>query len=102
MAKKQALTAEKIVRLLETRRKELRQLGVQRIGLFGSFVKGRPGEKSDLDFLVSMREPTFDQYMDLKFLLEKMFGRRADVVLESALKPALRGIKAEARYAKGF
>jgi len=39
--------------------------------------------------------------MDLKFLLEKMFGKRVDLVSEDSLKPALRYVKKEALYAAG-
>jgi predicted nucleotidyltransferase len=59
-------------------------------------------EDSDIDVLVRFSESakTFDNYMDLKFHLERMFpGRRIDLVLESTLKPSLReGILSETLY----
>ena len=87
---------------LRSRLEELNRYGVERIGVFGSYATGTMREDSDLDVLVRFRESarTFDNYMDLKFLLERMFpGRRIDLVLESTLKPSLRaGILSETLY----
>ena len=46
--------------------------------------------------------PTFDNFMGLKFLLERVFRRKVDPVIEEDLKPALRYVKTEAAYAKGL
>lgn len=48
------------------------------------------------------KEPTFDNYMDLKFMLEGLFHRKVDLVAESNLKPAMIHVKEEAFYAKGL
>jgi len=37
--------------------------------------------------------------MELKFLLERLFRRKVDLVVEDSLKPALRYVKKEAVYA---
>jgi len=37
-------------------------------------------------------QKTFDNYMDLKFYLEDLFGREVDLVTERALKPQLKDI----------
>ncbi|AFV22937.1 nucleotidyltransferase [Methanolobus psychrophilus R15] len=43
---------------------------------------------------------TFDNYMELKFYLENIFGRKVDLVIETAIKPILReAILKEAVYA---
>lgn len=66
--------------------------GVRRIGLFGSFARGGAGPGSDVDVLVEFTDPfvTFDRYMDLKFFLEDLFGRRVDLVIRRTLKPRIR------------
>ncbi|MFH1107255.1 MAG: nucleotidyltransferase family protein [Candidatus Micrarchaeota archaeon] len=79
---------------------QLRRLSVSRIGLFGSFAHGNASANSDLDFLVSFKQPTFDNYMDLKELLQNRFGRKVDLVTEESLKPSLRHVKEEAAYAE--
>lgn len=94
------LTPQKIIKTLEKHKKEISQHGVKKIGLFGSFLKGKQHKKSDLDFLVVFDKPDFGKYMDLKFMLEKLFGRKVDLVTEKSIKPALKYIKEEALYAK--
>lgn len=70
------------------------KFGVKRIGIFGSFARGEEREDSDLDVLVVFEEgqKTFDNYMELKFYLEDLFGREVDLVTEKALKPQLKDI----------
>lgn len=92
------LTPNKIVQLLEQHKQDLRRFGVKKIGLFGSYLKKQHSESSDIDFLVEFSEPSFDNYMNLKFFLEELFGKKIDLVTEQALKPAFRYIKKEAHY----
>lgn len=47
-------------------------------------------DSSDLDILVEIQPKTFKVYMDTKEYLESRFGCSVDLVLFSALKPALR------------
>lgn len=91
----------RILRTLEERIGALRELGVRKLGLFGSHLHGTATEGSDLDFLVQLSRPSFDDYMETKFFLEDLFGRRVDLVTEKALKPALRHVKHEAAYVPG-
>lgn len=99
----QQLDAGKILQILEGRQTDLRQMGVQKIGLFGSYRRGTPTPHSDMDFLVVLEQPTFDHYMDLKFYLEDLFGCPVDLVLEETLKPRLRPyIQEEVIYAAGL
>lgn len=80
---------------LKEHEKLIRQkFGVKKIGIFGSFARGEEKEDSDLDVLVVFEEgqKTFDNYMDLKFYLEDLFGREIDLVTERALKPQLKAI----------
>jgi predicted nucleotidyltransferase len=79
--------------LLRLHEQEIRELfGVERIGIFGSFVRGEEKPESDVDVLVKFRdgEETFAHYMDLKFYLEDLFGRKVDLVIHDTLKPRLR------------
>ena len=86
--------------MLRKHKDELNKYEVKKIGLFGSFLKGNQHKKSDLDFLVVFNKTTFDNYMELKFLLEKLFKKKVDLVIEEDLKPALKYMKEEALYAK--
>lgn len=87
------LDRDKIIKLLREQRTELQtRFSVKRIGLFGSFGSGDATEASDIDLLVDFTDPTFDNYMDLKFYLEGIFNRPVDLVLFETLKPRLRPI----------
>ena len=64
---------------------------VKSLGVFGSFVRGEATDNSDLDLLVEFKgDVTFDNYMDLKFLLEDLFNRKIDLVIKEDIKPQIR------------
>jgi len=102
MAAAKNLTRAKIIGTLESHGQELRELGVKRIGLFGSYLKTSNTKKHDLDFLVKFSHPTFDSYTELKFLLEKIFRKKVDLVIEDNLKPSIEHVKEKAVYAKAI
>ncbi len=94
---------EQILKMIEANREEIKRFGVRRMGLFGSAARGEATETSDLDFLVELEKKTFDNYMDLKFYLEDLFGCKIDLVMKDALKPRLREpILKETVYATGL
>jgi predicted nucleotidyltransferase len=90
-----------ILQRLQERQNEMAaRFSVRRIGLFGSYLHGNEDEKSDIDLIVDLSEPTFDHYMDLKFYLEALFERPVDLVLSDTIKPRLKPvIQKEAIYA---
>src|SRR5437588_593674 len=97
------LTSQQVLKEIRDRRDDFRRLSVRSLGLFGSAARGEATEASDLDFLVELDRKTFDAYMDVKELLERLFGRRVDLVMVSALKPQLRPrILQETIYAEGL
>lgn len=80
-----------------------KEYGVKRIGFFGSFVRSEQKETSDVDVLVEFEKgaKTFDNYMNLKFFLEDIFGRKVDLVLFDALKPDIKDrVLEEVKYAE--
>lgn len=97
---KKELTSKKILNEIEKTKQKIKKFGVKKIGLFGSFAKNHPHLKSDVDILVVLENPTFDSYMDLKFLLEKLFRKKVDLIMEESLKPELEYVKKEAKYAR--
>ena len=94
---------EEVFKTIEENREALCRLGVKRLGLFGSAARGEAGAASDLDFVVEFENKSFDAYMDVKLLLERLFACRVDLVLADSIKPRLRPIiLKEAAYAPGF
>ncbi|MEW5760950.1 MAG: nucleotidyltransferase family protein [Candidatus Thermoplasmatota archaeon] len=71
----------------------LKKYKVKRIGLFGSYVRGEQKRYSDIDFLVEFDLTAFgenfngyfDNFMDLVFFLEDLFGRKVDLITNGSL-----------------
>lgn len=98
--KNKELNSKKIIRGLEENKKDIGKYGVKKIGIFGSFAKKQQHKNSDIDLLVTFDKPTFDFYMGLKFMLEKLFKKKVDLVIEEDLRPELSYVKKEVKYAK--
>jgi predicted nucleotidyltransferase len=82
-----------VLRVIREKRSEIAdRFTVRRIGVFGSFARGQAGPESDVDILVELNEPTFDNYMDLKFYLEEILNLPVDLVIHDAVKPRLKPI----------
>jgi predicted nucleotidyltransferase len=97
------MDGETIIHLLEQHSRELRDLGVIKIGLFGSQQRGDSRPDSDIDVLVTLTDDRFNTYADVKIYLEDLLNREVDLVVEDALKPRLRPyILDEVWYAEGF
>ena len=73
---------------------------VKKIGIFGSYVKNKQKNRSDVDVIVEFDKISFENYIGLSRLLEKILGKKIDLVIESDLKPELEYVKEEAEYAK--
>lgn len=76
---------------LQRHQAELKKYGVQKIGLFGSFVRDEGTDESDIDFLVDFEKEkkSFKNFMDLAFFLEDLFHRKVEIVTPQALSPYL-------------
>jgi len=83
------LTKRKVLSLIEEHKEQIRALGVKRLGLFGSFVRGEQYGESDIDFLVEFEpgKKTFDNFIQLSFFLEDLLKRRVELVTPEALSP---------------
>ena len=64
-----------------------RRFGVKRIGIFGSHARGEEKATNDVDVLVEFEVPSFDNFMELAFFLEDLFGREVDLVTTGGLSP---------------
>jgi len=96
------LSKNDIVKTIQENMKEIKDYGIERIGIFGSFARATQNNKSDIDILVEFEkgEKIFDNYMELKFFLEKLFNRKVDLVIEGALKSRIRdSVLKEVSYA---
>ncbi|NJN88662.1 MAG: nucleotidyltransferase family protein [Leptolyngbyaceae cyanobacterium SL_7_1] len=83
-------TKAQVLSLLQEYQHELRRFGVERCGIFGSFVHDTAiHEQSDVDILVAFEpsQKTFDNFIHLSFFLEDLLGRAVDLITIESLSP---------------
>ena len=92
---------QEIIAIIKNNKSEIMsRYGVQRLGLFGSHVREQQRKRSDIDILVSFTHDIdlFD-FVDLREYLEARLLGKVDLVMETALKPAIgKRILAEVEY----
>jgi len=92
------LNNRKILELLDKHQDILKKYGVEKIGLFGSFARGRQKKNSDIDFLVEFELKKFDKnfkglydaFISLTEYLEKLFGRKVELITKDSLSPYIK------------
>jgi len=82
-------TKSQVFSILHKHQQELRRFGVNKCGVFGSFVRDAIHDKSDVDILVVFEpdQKTFDNFMHLSFFREDLFGRSVDLITVESLSP---------------
>lgn len=69
----------------------LKQAGVKRSSLFGSYVRGEERENSDIDILVEFpRGKSLFDFIGLQLKLEDVLGRKIDLGEYTTIKPRLK------------
>ena len=85
------MTRRAVISRIRRHRAQLEKLGVKSLALFGSVARGEERPDSDVDILVEFKgRATFDRYMDTKFYLEELLGRKVDLVTPKAIKPRMK------------
>ena len=77
-----------LIQKLSTNSAEIKDFGVRRLGLFGSFAKGTNiSRDSDVDFLVEFEtgKKTYDNFMNLSFYLEELLDRKIELITPQSL-----------------
>ena len=74
------LTKEEIFDALRKHGNILLKYKVREIGLFGSFVRGDQGVRSDIDLVVDFEEPSIENFMGLSSFLENLFRKKIEIL----------------------
>ena len=84
-------TKEQVMTIFRSHHARIRGLGVKRLGLFGSLLYEQPNGDSDVNVLVEFMPgcKTFDNFIQLAFLLEALFDGRVELVTPESLSPFL-------------
>jgi uncharacterized protein len=83
------INREEAVERLASCRNEVRALGVARLAMFGSVLRGDADAGSDVDILVEFMPgaKSYERFLALSELLEDRLGRRVELVTVEALSP---------------
>jgi hypothetical protein len=86
------------LRVIAQHERELRELGVRSLSLFGSVARDQAATGSDIDLLVEFERPVgYFHLFEVQDRLENFLGCKVDLVTPGGLRPELRqGILAEA------
>ena len=85
-------TKKEIFLIIRKNKVQIREFGVRRLGLFGSFVREEQNAESDIDFLVEF-EPdhkTFDNLVRLSATLKTIFNLPVELVTHESLSPYIK------------
>lgn len=83
-------TTQEILAILREQHALLgRRYPIRRMALFGSWARGEAREDSDVDVLVEVDPSIGLRFVDLGDELERVLGRRVDLVSRRAVKPSL-------------
>ena len=82
-------TKNEIFSVIGQHQNDIKAFGVKKLGLFGSYVRNEQNSESDIDLLVEFEEgrKTFDNFMQLSFLLEELFDSPIELVTTESLSP---------------
>jgi len=85
------MTKEDIKRILLDNKEILKKYKVNKVGIFGSYVSGKPRKKSDVDLLVEFDEviDLFD-FVHLTDEINQILKAKVDLATPDAVKPYIR------------
>jgi uncharacterized protein len=78
-----------ILKKLAENQRQLEHFGVNKIGLFGSYVRNEATLNSDIDLLVDIvrEKKTFRNFMSLNYFLEELLKQKVELVTLQSLSP---------------
>ncbi|GAB4004843.1 nucleotidyltransferase family protein [Spirosoma migulaei] len=86
------LNKQTILQFIQRNRVQIRAFGVERIGLFGSFVRNEQRPDSDIDLLVEYEagQASFKNLMHLAFFFEDSLHRKIELVTPASISTRLK------------
>lgn len=84
------LSRDYILSSIKAGKSDLRNLGIQEIGLFGSYSRGDASEDSDIDLLIEFapEKESFDNYMAVYDYFESLFkDQKIELITKNSLSP---------------
>ena len=82
---------DEVLAIIATHQKQLQEMGVKSLNLFGSVARDEARSDSDVDFLVEFNRPGgLFQLLQVQYYLEDILGISVDLGTEDALREHLR------------
>ncbi len=84
------LSRDYILSTIKAKKPELKNFGIQEIGLFGSYSRGEASEDSDIDILIEFdpEMESFDNFMAAYDYFESLFqDKKVEMVTKNSLSP---------------
>lgn len=81
------MTKDEVKKILSGNRELLKKYTVKSIALFGSYARNEQKQDSDVDLLVELEEPTYDNFIHLVFTLEELLKKEVNLVPKGGLSP---------------
>ncbi len=81
-----------IVKILNEYKEELaRKYKIKEMRIFGSYVKGKQKDSSDVDIIVEFEEiPTFVEFIRLQEELNELLDMKVDLLTEESISPFIK------------
>ena len=85
---------DQILTMILNNKKNIRDFGVYKIGLFGSFVHNKQNEESDIDLIVQFEQgkKSYIKFINLAEYLENLFNKKVDLLTEKGISPYMKSI----------
>ena len=85
------LNKENIYRILVLNSDKVKEFGVNKIGLFGSYVRDEFKQDSDVDFIVEFfpEKKNYKNFIRLVYFLEDLLKTKVDLLTPNSLSPLL-------------
>ena len=81
------LTKQDVIKILKAEQPFLKKkFGVKKMAIFGSFAKGKPTAKSDVDIFIKYEGRLGFKFFDLIDYLEKKFKRKVDILTPAGIQ----------------
>jgi predicted nucleotidyltransferase len=86
------MTRDDAIHLLKAGEAELKQLGVERLYLFGSTVRGEANDDSDIDLFFDHAKGALGVFglMDVMERASSLLGRKADIMTRASIHPGFK------------
>ncbi len=86
-ARKKNLTRKDVLGILRAEQSFLKEkFGIEKIALFGSFARGNPTLKSDVDLVIRLGRQLGFEFFDMVDYLEKKLGRKVDALTPAGIE----------------